>query len=49
MNINFIYIISDSSDKTDDIVSKLENVKLYSGQNFGLGYSILKCKISIKT
>ena len=39
--ISFI-IISDSSDKTDDIVSKLENVKLYSGQNFGLGYSIFK-------
>ncbi len=39
--ISFI-VVSDSSDKTDDIVSNLENVKLYSGQNFGLGYSVFK-------
>lgn len=39
--LSFI-VVSDSSDQTDEIVSKLENVKLIQGLNFGLGYSVYK-------
>jgi len=34
-------VISDSSDSTDEIVSKIENVKLLNGSNIGLGFSVL--------
>ena len=34
-------VVSDSSDNTDEIVSKIENVKVLNGSNIGLGFSIL--------
>lgn len=42
-NVNFI-IVSDSTDKTDEIVKNMNepNIHLLSGDNFGLGYSVLK-------
>ena len=42
-NVNFI-IVSDSTDKTDEIIKSLNkpNIHLLNGDNFGLGYSVLK-------
>ena len=42
-NINFI-IVSDSTDRTDEIIKNMNkpNISLLDGNNFGLGFSVLK-------